>query len=232
MKRKPLGIILAAIILVLALGVSWWLIRTAPVQVSEEEPRSAKIVQTLSPTPSDQLVSVSAYGSVIPARRLIIRPEITGRIISQHLDLVPGGRISEGETLLTIDDADYQIALREAQTSLAEARSEIDLEAGRQTIAKRELEQLRKDLPEAAINEALVLRQPFRDRTEALSERATSAVDMAELNIARTKIVPRSMRSSSRNRSRPANLPIPPQIWSHSSAPMHFGSRPVFHFPI
>jgi len=188
MKRKPLGLIIAAIILVLAVAVSWWLLRTAPVQTTEEKPRSAKIVQTISPIPSYQSVSVSAYGSVIPARRLVVRPEVTGRIISQHPDLVPGGRISAGETLFTIDDSDYQIDLREAQTSLAEARSEIDLEAGRQTIAKRELEQLRKDLPEAAINEALVLREPFRDRTEALLERASSAVDMAELNIARTKV--------------------------------------------
>ena len=188
MKRKPLGLILAAIILIVAAGISWWLLRTAPVQETEEKPRAAKIVQTISPEAKSHPISVSAYGSVIPARSVTIRPEITGRIISQHPSLVPGGRISEGETLFNIDDSDYAIALREAKTSLEEARSEIDLEAGRQTIAKRELEQLRKDLPEAAINEALVLRAPFKASTEARLERATTSVEMAELNLARTAV--------------------------------------------
>ncbi len=188
MKRKPLGLILGFIILVIAAVISWWLMHTAPVQKTEEKPRSAKIVQTISPTPKNHPISVSAYGNVIPARSVTIRPEITGRIISQHPALVPGGRIAEGETLFTIDDSDYAIALREAKTTLEEARSEIDLEAGRQTIAKRELEQLRKDLPEAAINEGLVLRAPFKARTEALLERATTAVDMAELNLTRTTV--------------------------------------------
>ncbi len=188
MKRKPLGLLIGIVILLIAAFISWWLMHTAPVQETEEKPRSAKIVQTISPTAKSHPISVSAYGSVIPARSVTIRPEITGRIVSQHPSLVPGGRIAEGETLFTIDDSDYRIALREAKTTLEEARSEIDLEAGRQTIAKRELEQLRKDLPEAAINEALVLRAPFKASTEALLERAAASVEMAELNLSRTTV--------------------------------------------
>ena len=188
MKRKPLGLIIGIAILLVAAVISWWLMHTAPVQKTEEKPRSAKIVQTISPEAKDHPISVSAYGSVIPARNVVIRPEVTGRIVSQHPSLVPGGRIAEGETLFTIDDSNYRIALREAKTTLEEARSEIDLEEGRQTIAKRELEQLRKDLPEAAINEALVLRAPFKASTEALLERATAAVEMAELNLSRTTV--------------------------------------------
>ncbi len=188
MKRKPLGLLVAIVILVLAAIVSWWLLRTAPIQETEEKPKSAKIVQTISPEPKTHPVSVSAYGSVIPARRLVVRPEITGRIVSQHPSLVPGGLIGKSETLFTIDDSDYRIALREAKTALDEARSEIDLEAGRQIIAKRELDQLRKDIPDAAINEALVLRAPFKASTEARLERADTSVKMAELNLSRTTV--------------------------------------------
>jgi RND family efflux transporter MFP subunit len=180
--------IVSLLIVLLAAFLCWWLMRTAPVQTTEEKPRSAKIVKTISPLVKNHPISVSAYGSVIPARSLTIRPEITGRIISQHPALVPGGRITAGETLFTIDDADYQIALREARTALEEARSEIDLEAGRQIIAQRELEQLRKDLPESAINEDLVLRKPFKESTEARLERAAAAVTKAELDLSRTSV--------------------------------------------
>ena len=180
--------IVSLLIVLLAAFLCWWLMDTAPVQTTEEKPRSAKIVKTISPPVKNHPISVSAYGSVIPARSLTIRPEITGRIISQHPALVPGGRIAAGETLFTIDDADYQIALREARTALEEARSEIDLEAGRQIIARRELEQLRKDLPESAINEDLVLRKPFKESTEARLERAAAAVTKAELDLSRTSV--------------------------------------------
>jgi RND family efflux transporter MFP subunit len=188
MKSKPVSLLIGLAILAAAGFGSWWLLRSAPVQETVEKPRSAKTVQTISPVPEDHTIAVTAHGTVIPARRVIVRPEITGRIVSHHRSLVPGGRIAEGETLFTIDDADYRIALTEAETTLAEARSEADVEDGRQVVAKRELEQLRKDLPSAEINEALVLREPFKVRAGALLDRATAAVSSAELNLSRTKV--------------------------------------------
>ncbi|MGJ8634731.1 MAG: efflux RND transporter periplasmic adaptor subunit [Luteolibacter sp.] len=187
MKNHLTGII-AGLVLVMAALVSWWLLRTAPTQEKEEETRSAKIVQTISPVPENHSITISAYGTVIPARSLTIRPEVTGTIIAQNPSLVPGGRISEGESLLTIDPTEYTLALREAKTALAEAQSEVEIEAGRQTVARRELEQLRKDIPAADINEALVLREPFAARTQAALERAAAAVDLADLNLKRTNI--------------------------------------------
>jgi len=113
--------IISLLILIIAAYVCWKLMKTAPVQTTEEKPRSAKIVNTISPVAKEHPISVTAFGTVIPARSVIIRPEITGRIISQHPSLIPGGRIQAGEELFTIDDADYQIALRQTRTPLKEA---------------------------------------------------------------------------------------------------------------
>ncbi|MBK1854790.1 efflux RND transporter periplasmic adaptor subunit [Verrucomicrobiaceae bacterium 5K15] len=187
MKKNVSGIILGVVILLLAGIVCWWLLRTAPVQKPEAKTRSAKIVQTVQLKPGDYPVSVTAYGSVVPARQLVVRPEITGRLVELHPKLVPGGRIAQGEVLFTIDDADYRIALSEAKTALAEAQSEVDIEAGRQAVAQRELEQLQKDLPDSVINKSLVLRQPFKNRTQALLDRAAAAVAKAELDLKRVR---------------------------------------------
>ncbi|BDS06533.1 hypothetical protein NT6N_15730 [Oceaniferula spumae] len=188
-KHNPLGVILGVVIVIAAALVSWWLLRTAPVQESTDKKRSAKIVQTVKISSKDRDIVVTAYGSAIPARQLAVKSQVNGRIISQHPSLIPGGRISKGETLFTIDDTDYQIAVKEAKTARAEAQAEVDLEEGRQTVAKRELEQLREDLPEAAINKALVLREPFKARTLAQLDRANAAVAKAELDLSRTKMV-------------------------------------------
>ncbi|MGB6219429.1 efflux RND transporter periplasmic adaptor subunit [Haloferula sp.] len=184
MKAKLLGIV----IILAGAAIAWLILRSAPVAETKEKKRSAKVVQVMEVTASDHPVTVSAYGTVIPARRLIVRPEITGRIESHHPALVPGGRISAGETLFKIDPSDYQIALREAKTSLEEAQAAIDLEDGRQTVAQREYEQLLIDLPKADINKALVLRQPFKRQADAVFERTTAQVAKAELNLSRTTV--------------------------------------------
>lgn len=188
MKARRIAWILGALILLAGAVVSWILLRTAPVAEKKEKQRAPKIVQTIQVSPGDHRIAVSAYGTVVPARSVIVRPEIAGRITSHHPALVPGGRISEGETLFTIDDADYRIALREAKTALDDAEAGVALEAGRQSVAQREYDQLRRDLPDAEINRALVLREPFKRQTEAALERATSAVARAELELSRTAV--------------------------------------------
>jgi len=184
MKAKLLGLL----ILVTGGVGAWLLLRSAPVAETKAKTRSAKVVQTIGMAPADRAVTVAAYGTVVPARRLVVRPEITGRVLSHHPALVPGGRIAADETLFTIDDADYRIALRDARTALDEAEAEIALEEGRRTVARREYEQLLRDLPGAEINEDLVLREPFRQQAEAAVERAAAAVAKAELDLARTSV--------------------------------------------
>ncbi|MGJ8654980.1 MAG: efflux RND transporter periplasmic adaptor subunit [Akkermansiaceae bacterium] len=187
MKKKNFGVLLGIIVVAVAGWGSWRLIETAPTQQAEDKPKVAKSVQVVKLVAGDQDVSVVAYGNVVPAREVKVGPEVSGRVISHHDHLVPGGRIAEGEVMFEIDPADYEVELRDAQSVLAEAQSDVDLEEGRQAVALREFEQLRKDLPGVAINEDLVLRKPFKARTEAAMDRAMAAVAMAELKLRRTQ---------------------------------------------
>jgi RND family efflux transporter MFP subunit len=188
MKTKHLGLLAGVVIVMAGAIIAWFLLRTAPVAATKEKKSAPKIVQTIEVAPGEHAIAVSAYGTVVPARRVIVRPEITGRITSQHPALVPGGQIPEGEILFTIDDSDYRIALREAKTALEDAEADVALEEGRQTVAQREYEQLLRDLPAAEINRTLVLREPFKRQTEAALERAAAAVAKAELDLSRTTV--------------------------------------------
>jgi RND family efflux transporter MFP subunit len=184
MKIKLLGTLI-----LLAGGIgAWLLMHTAPVAAAKEKRRSAKVVQTVLPEAADRRIAVSAYGTVVPARELILRPEVGGVVRSHHPSLVAGGRVPAGATLFEIDDSDYRIALRQARTALAEAEAQLDLEKGRRVVAEREYRQLREDLPESEINRDLVLREPFRRSAEAAVEKAAAAIARAELDLARTKV--------------------------------------------
>jgi RND family efflux transporter MFP subunit len=187
--RTALQFLIAALILGGAGVVTVFLMKSAPATVPEDRQQSVKIVQVVTLTPSDEKIHVSAWGTVIPAREVSMRPQVSGRVISQNDSLVPGGELKEGEELVRIDPADYELMLTEKTADLEDAKFEHEVEMGRQIIAKREWEQLRKDLPEADMNPALALREPQLRKTEAMLTKAKNEIARAELDLARTRIV-------------------------------------------
>lgn len=165
------------------------LIWTAPQTRPEEKGRSVRIVQTMAIGPVDERIFVTAEGPVVPARKVVIKPEVRGRIVRMHEALVPGGFIRAGEEVFGIDPSDYQLALNVEQHAYEEARFELELEKGRQVIAEREWRLLESDLAGSEVNRALVLREPHLRRTEAMIAKATNEIAKAKLNLSRTSVI-------------------------------------------
>lgn len=161
---------------------------TAPTTEPVEKVKAVKIVQTIDAKPSDQAIYVRAEGIVIPTREVTIKPEVRGRVLEQHEKLVPGGRVGIGEKLVSIDRAEYELALKEHQAALEEAEFAIAVEEGRQVVAKREFGLLEKDLDGSSVNQALVLRQPHLERAQAILAKAENEIARAELALRRTNI--------------------------------------------
>lgn len=186
--RVALKIAICLAVLGVAGFLAWVLIETAPKTKPEDKERAVEVVQVVEVTPGDRPVSVTAFGSVIPAREVVIEPQVEGRILSQHDELVLGGRLQKGEKLFQIDPADYELALAERESDLQEAQFELEVEKGRRNVAEREWEQLKNDLPGAEVNQALVLRKPHQERIEAMVEKAENAISKARLDLERTTV--------------------------------------------
>ena len=88
-------------------AVSWVLMSTGPEIVPQEKTSSAKIVQTIPLVPQSRAVSVSALGSVIPSRKVVIKPQVSGQVIRQSDEVAIGGHVNEGDELIRIDSKDY-----------------------------------------------------------------------------------------------------------------------------
>ncbi len=188
-RKSTIGtILLILLILVFGGGTSLLLLWTGPETLPEEESRSAKIVQTIPLSPHTRSVSVSAFGSVIPARKVEIKPQVSGQVIQQNQAIAIGGHVKEGEELIRIDPKDYQLALSEVQSDLEQARFEREVESGRQVIARREWDQLQSDLNMEEVNRSLVLREPHLRRAEAMMQKATNDIEIAKLQLSRTVI--------------------------------------------
>ncbi|CAN5230477.1 N/A [soil metagenome] len=188
MKSAPRTVLISAAVLATGVAGAAFLLSTAPKTAPEERERAARIVQTLALSPRDEDVVVTGFGSVIPSQSVTIQPEVTGRVTDHHEALTPGGIVSAGEELVVIERADYALAVAEKRAAREEALFEVAVEEGRQTIAAREWEELKDDLPSGQSNEALVLREPHLRRTRAMLEMADNAVARAELDLARTSI--------------------------------------------
>ena len=190
MNKKNLFGTLFVILLICGFGgcMGLMLLWTGPETIPEEKTSSAKIVQTILLVPQTRSVTVSASGSVIPSRKVVIKPQVTGQVTWQGESIALGGQVKAGDELIRIDPKDYELALAEVQANFEQAHFEREVESGRQVIAKREWAELQSDLDMEEVNQSLVLREPHLRRAEALMEKAKNDIEIAKVQLSRTVI--------------------------------------------
>lgn len=129
------------------------------------------------------VLSAKSQGTVTAKREIDIVSQVSGVIMKVERQFVNGDFFNEGEVLIEIDDRDYRSTLLSAKSRLAQAKRLFAEEKGRSRQAKKEW----SDLGNKEAND-LFLRKP--QLAEALSavESAQADVEIAKLNIERTKI--------------------------------------------
>lgn len=186
--RNIIQLVVGLAVLGAAVGIGWILMKTRPRTEAEVEKQASQIVQVVELEPGNETIRVSAWGTVIPAREVSIQPQVAGRIIDLHEQLVPGGRLRENDELLRIEAVDYEIALAERIAEKEEAVFEMEIEGGRQVIARREWEQLESELSATVSDSSLALREPHLELSKAMLERAENAISRARLDLDRTVV--------------------------------------------
>ncbi len=137
---------------------------------------------------SEELIDIEAMGTVIPAKTITVTPELGGKIIDMNQNLVEGGFINAGEMIAQIDKRDYETMVIQHESQVADAEYNIEIEKGKQEIAKSEWEMLDEDTKSDA-NKQLLLRTPHIARLKASLKYAKKVLEESELNVERTKIV-------------------------------------------
>jgi RND family efflux transporter MFP subunit len=174
------GIILGAIVVVFALKA------LKPHTEKEETTKPPLMVRTVIASHKEQVVFSTFQGEVRAKTDIELVAQVTGKVTSVSDKFIEGGEFKAGETLLQIDDADYLVALKSAQASVASAQVDLDIE--RATAATNAKEWL--DLQGKTIEEAnpLRLNKPQIDRANARLDAAKAELAAAMLNYNRTKI--------------------------------------------
>lgn len=131
-------------------------------------------------------ILVQATGTVTPARQVHVSAEVSGRVVYQSPNLIPGGRFEQGETLLRIDSRDYALGVDQEQSRVRQAELELELERGRQATASREWEVIGDGRP--ADEARLALREPQLQVAEQAVASAHSGLKRAQLALSRTRV--------------------------------------------
>lgn len=145
-------------------------------------------VEVMKAKPLSEQIVINAMGTVIPAKKLQLNPEINGKIIKISPNLIPGKIVLKGELLVKIDPRNYEVLFKQQQARLQEARAALALEQGRQTVAKHEWKMMHNSNKAAYANKALVLREPQLVSAQAAVTLAENAVKQARLNLQKTEI--------------------------------------------
>ena len=184
---------------ILLLGVAFAVImvKTKPKPQKSEENVVAPLVEVAPITVGTKPIRMQLHGEVMPARSIVVMPEVGGRVMWQSPELVPGGMVKKGDPLVRLDARDYALAVQQQQAQLSSQKVNLQLEESRKTVAEREWDLFNKERREAGLpplevkegdDDRLALREPQRKSAEIAVKSADSALARAQLQLAKTTL--------------------------------------------
>lgn len=180
--------LLPVVVLFAGFGYFRSLVESRPQAPQVKPPERVELVEVVEAKVASGPVVIRATGRVKAARETVLSAEVTGRVVEVHPGLVVGGLLGAGETAFRLDDQDYDLGVRQQQAQVTRARAEIQLEAGRRTVAAKEWERLSDEISTTDDGMALVMRQPQLELAKANLAAARSALSQAQLRRDKTTV--------------------------------------------
>lgn len=150
----------------------------AKAAAGEETP----LVETVTAEIREPVYTVEAPGRLKPRQTLRVVGEVAGKVTGMHPQLIRGGRIAAGETLLRIDPGDYLADVAHAEARLETAQA--NLERARAEHARQARLAEIGATPQAALESAVAA---LADARAAVSQ-AEAQLDVARRNLEKTSI--------------------------------------------
>lgn len=177
------------VVIIAAGGVALAYFKNTGPRIKRERPKPrVAVVEVLSARRGQATPTIQAMGTVMASREVTLRARVSGEIQALSDEFAPGGHIAQGETVLELDPADYEVAVQKAKSALEKAQADLAIEQGNQTIAREEL-RLLSETPSDMVNETdLLLRKPQLRQARATVSSAQAELRQARLNLNRTSV--------------------------------------------
>jgi RND family efflux transporter MFP subunit len=182
--KKTVKYILPFVIVLIAMGIGFYLIKSAPKAKRHPQKVKVPVVEVIEAALEDYRVQLKSRGTVTPRTESTLIPEVAGRIVSISANFRDGGFFEKGDRLLQIDPGDYELAVTTAMADEARMLLGLREEEARSTQAKRDWERL------GISGEAseLALRAPQLASAHAALASAEARLKQAKVDLGRTHI--------------------------------------------
>ncbi|MFQ3220755.1 MAG: multidrug efflux system membrane fusion protein [Paraglaciecola sp.] len=178
MKNKWMKIGLP--ILALGLGIGGMLaINASATEEKEKAPLDTRpTVKVEKALAQDYQVQITGYGEVKPLEKTTLSSQVSGEVVSWHVNFVAGGLVLKGSTLFSIEKDTYQAAFLQAQANVSLAQAQLIEEQARADVAKEEA----KSLLNSNVSD-LYLRKPQLMSAQANLKSAQAGLQIAQRDL-------------------------------------------------
>ncbi|MBN1903915.1 MAG: efflux RND transporter periplasmic adaptor subunit [Deltaproteobacteria bacterium] len=192
-RQKPIYLRMARLLLPLIIiavgGVAWAYFNASAPAIERKPPeRQVRTVQIKTIVQTEARTSVNAMGTVVPSMETTLKARVSGTVTDISSEFIPGGHISKGASILSLDKSDHEVEVRKAESSLESAKAELAIEQGSQTIAREELRLLSESSSEDIPQTDLALRKPQLQQAIATVASAEAGLRQAMLDLERTEV--------------------------------------------
>ena len=174
----------ASSIVVISFGITVIMIFAKPAPKSVQNKFVPPVVETMNAIPQSYKVQINSQGTVVPRTEITLTSEIPGKIDFVSRKIQSGSSFDKGDTLLVLDQRDFELALIAAQSSMYQAQVVYERELAESEVAKKEWGNINGG---KASN--LALRKPQLDQAKAALAAAEANYQRALLNVERTYIL-------------------------------------------
>lgn len=183
---RVLRFLLPILVLVVAVLAARALMLAKPEVAAKPMIKRELPVTVLRAQPSAHPVTLQALGEVKPVHRLVLQPEVSGRVVDRNPALMPGGLLHRGDPLLRVDNRDHATVVAAQAAALEQAQAALVEERSRKQIAEYDWQANADKLSEDA--RKFALRETQGRSVEAGLSSARAQLDKARRDLGRTQV--------------------------------------------
>ncbi|PKG98114.1 efflux RND transporter periplasmic adaptor subunit [Paraglaciecola sp. MB-3u-78] len=149
---------------------------------SSDSSKLIPLVSVVKPFISSEQLTVTSTGSVTVRSYVTLTSQVSGRVVATSDVLRNGGSFSAGETLVTLEQRDFTLALAQVQADVTSAQASLQLSQAEASVDITSYQRLNpgKDVP------PLIAKEPQITRANAQLQAAIARRDIAQVNLERS----------------------------------------------
>ncbi len=188
--NRTKGYVLAAAILLASFGIAALLVAQRPEPERREPPSQIPFASTAPAVAGSGAIPVYGSGTVRPRVQVDVAAGVSGRVVWVDPAFESGGRVTEGQVVFRLDDADYRHRREQARASVAVQQVELLKVEEEARIAKEQYAAFRSRAGDGQNADVSPLAQwePQLEAARAALERDRALLAEAELLLSRTAV--------------------------------------------